>query len=145
MSTMQPKQIVRDFVEEAQCRGNLDSVESYLAPDFVDHSAMPGMPGTREGVRILFSLLWSAFPDLHAEIEDQIAEGDKVVTRKTFTGTHRGEFMGILPTGRRVQFEVIDILRVVDGRITDHWNLLDQLGLLRQLGALPAPAGPPSA
>ena len=82
-----------------------------------------------------------AFPDFRATILDQIAEGDKVVTRKVFHGTHEGELMGIPPTGREVEIQVIDIVRLADGRIVEHRNVVDRLGLLQQLGALPAPAG----
>jgi predicted ester cyclase len=73
-------------------------------------------------------------------IHDQIAEGDKVVTRKVFHGTHHGELMGVAPTGREVQIEVIDIVRVEGGQIVEHWNVVDRLGLLQQLGVLPEPA-----
>ena len=85
-----------------------------------------------------FTMFFTALPDLHAIIHDQVADEHKVVTRKTLRGTHRGDLMGIPPTGKTVAIEVIDILAVKDGKITDHWNLVDQLGLLKQLGALPS-------
>jgi predicted ester cyclase len=78
----------------------------------------------------------NAFPDFRAVIHDLIAEDDKVVTRKTFDGTHEGELLGIPPTGKEVTIELIDILRVADGEITDHWNVVDQLGLMQQLGVI---------
>jgi steroid delta-isomerase-like uncharacterized protein len=78
----------------------------------------------------------NAFPDFRAVIHDLIAEDDKVVTRKTFDGTHEGELLGIPPTGKEVTIELIDILRVADGKITDHWNVVDQLGLMQQLGVI---------
>ncbi len=131
------KALVRSFVEQAQSLGNLDAIEQYMSPDFVDHSNFPGIPPTRDGVRMLFTALWQAFPDLHATIHEQLAEGDKVMTRKTLSGTNKGPFMGVAPTGNAVAFDVIDILRVVDGKITDHWAVIDQLTLLRQLGAIP--------
>jgi predicted ester cyclase len=83
--------------------------------------------------------VFTAFPDMRAEIHDQVAEGDKVVTRKTFYGTQQGEFMGIPPTGKKVAFDVIDIFRIADGRILEHWFAGDMLGLMQQLGAVPAP------
>jgi steroid delta-isomerase-like uncharacterized protein len=141
MSTDSIRAFVRAFVEELQCKGNLDIIEQCMSTDFVDHSPLPGIPPTREGVRALFTGFWAAFPDLHAEIHTQIAEGDRVVTHKTLTGTHRAPFMGIPATDRRVSIEVIDILRVAEGKITDHWAVVDQLGMLQQLGALPAPTG----
>jgi predicted ester cyclase len=86
-----------------------------------------------------FAMFFNAFPDLHVVIHDQVAEGDRVVTRKTFHGTHQGDLIGIPATGRSVAFDVIDILRVQNGKITDHWNVVDQLGLMHQIGAIPAP------
>jgi steroid delta-isomerase-like uncharacterized protein len=133
------KQVVRDFVDEAQSRGNLAAIDEYLAPNFVDHSAMPGLPADREGVRALFGALRHAFPDLHAEIHEQVAERDRVVTRKTLSGTHRGDFFGVPATQRPVAFDVIDILRVEDGRLAEHWCVLDQFALMSQIGAIPAP------
>jgi steroid delta-isomerase-like uncharacterized protein len=130
------KIIVRRLIEEAQGRGNLAVIDELIAEDFVDHSAMPGLPPTRDGVRILFGALRAAFPDLAVRIDDQIAEGEKVVTRKTFSGTHRGEFMGVPASGNRVEFEVIDILTVRDEKIREHRLQFDQLSLLKQLGAL---------
>src|SRR4029078_4246013 len=116
-----------------------DAIDVYLAEDFVDHCPLPGMAGDREGVRALFSALWTAFPDLQATIHEQSAEGDKVMTRKTLAGTHSGPFMGLPPTGNRVAFDVIDILRLRDGKPVEHWNVVDQLALLRGVGALPKP------
>lgn len=139
MSTDSLRSFVRTFVEELQSKGNLDIIEQCMSPDFVDHSPLPGVPPTREGVRALFTGFWSAFPDLHAEIHAQIAEGDRVVTHKTLRGTHRAPFLGIPATDAPVAIEVIDILRVQDGKITDHWAVVDQLGMLRQLGALQEP------
>jgi steroid delta-isomerase-like uncharacterized protein len=130
------KIIVRRLIEEAQGKGNLAVIDELIADDFVDHSALPGLPPTRDGVRILFGALRTAFPDLAVRIDDQIAEGEKVVTRKTFSGTHRGEFMGAPPTGNRVTFEVIDILTVRDEKIREHRLQFDQFSLLKQLGAL---------
>ena len=142
MSTEENKALVRRFVDEAQSRGNLDAVDELLASDFVNHSAVPGLPTDRDGVKQIFTMFRTAYPDLRAVIHDQVAEGDRVVTRKTLHGTHRGELIGIPPTGKKVAIEVIDILRVVSGKITDHWNVVDQLGMLQQLGVVPAPDQP---
>jgi steroid delta-isomerase-like uncharacterized protein len=130
------KSLVRQFVEECQTRHNLGAIDQYMAPEFANHSAPPGLPTDREGVKMQFSMFFGAFPDLHAIIHDQVADDDKVVTRKTLRGTHQGEFMGLPPTGKTVDIAVIDILRVREGKITDHWNNVDQLGLMQQLGAL---------
>jgi predicted ester cyclase len=131
MSTEENKQTVRAFVVKAQCRGNLAAIDDYLAPEFVDHSPAPGLPGNREGVRALFSALWAAFPDLQATIHDQVAEGDKVATRKTLSGTHEGPLLGLPPTGRRVSFDVIDIVRLAEGKMLERWCVVDQLALVR--------------
>ena len=139
MSAEQNKALVRRIVDEAQSGHNLDVVDELLAADFVDHSVPPGLPPSREGVKMQFAMFFSAFPDLHVVIHNQVAEGDRVVTRKTFHGTHQGDLMGIPATGRSVAFDVIDILRVQNGKITDHWNVVDQLGLMHQIGAIPAP------
>jgi steroid delta-isomerase-like uncharacterized protein len=129
------KDMVRRLVDEAQGKGNFDIIDEMLAEDFVDHTPLAGLPPTREGVRILFGVLRSAFPDLQVAISEQIAEDERVVTRKTFHGTHGGEFMGLPPTGNPVSFEVVDILNIRGNRITEHRVVFDQLGLLRQLGA----------
>jgi len=140
MSTKQNRAIVRERVNgEMISQNQLDLVDEIFAESFVDHSATPGLPADREGVRMFFGALHAAFSGLHVTIEDQIAEGDKVVTRKTFHGTQTGDFFGIPTTGRTISFQVIDILRLQDGRVTDHWNVVDQLGLMRQLGVIPEP------
>jgi predicted ester cyclase len=134
------KQVVRRFVDEYQTAADEQAFAELLHPDVVDRSRPPGIADGAEGVRQQFAAFRAAFPDFRAAIHDQIAEGDKVVTRKVFHGTHRGELMGIAPTGREVQIEVIDIVRVEGGQIVEHWNVVDRLGLLQQLGALPEPA-----
>jgi steroid delta-isomerase-like uncharacterized protein len=133
----QNKTIVRRFVEEFQNGGNESAAEELLAADFVDHSPFPGVSPDREGVKRLFAALRQAFPDLRAKIHDQLAEKDRVATRKTFRGTHRGEFLGIAPTGRSVSFDVIDVVRIADGRIAEQWNVVDLMGLLQQIGPQP--------
>jgi steroid delta-isomerase-like uncharacterized protein len=132
--------IVRRFVDEYQTGGDESVAEEILADDFVDHSPFGPFAPDREGVKQLFAALRVAFPDLRAEIQDQFSQDDKVVTRKTFHGTNDGEFMGMPPTGKQVSFNVIDILRLRDGRFTEHWNVVDAMGLMQQLGAVPAPA-----
>lgn len=136
MSPEENKALVRRLVDEAQSQGNIGVVDELLADGFVDHSALPGFSPDRDGVKQLFAMFRAAFPDFRAVIHDQIAEGDKVVTRKTFHGTHEGAFFGIPATGKLVTIELIDILRVADGKITDHWNVVDQLGLMQQLGMI---------
>jgi steroid delta-isomerase-like uncharacterized protein len=129
------KALVRRLVDEGQSKGDLAVVDELLADDFVDHSPFPGLPPTRDGVKMLFGYLRSVFPDLHVRIDEQIADDEKVVTRKTFEGTHGAEFMGVPSTGRSVSFEVIDILTLRDGRICEHRVVFDQLGIRQQLTA----------
>ena len=130
--------VVRRFVDEYQGTGDERVALELLAPDFVDHSPFGPFSPDRDGVIGLFRMLRAAFPDLHATIHDQLVDRDKVVTRKTFHGTHRGEFMGMPATGRDVSFDVIDIVRVRDGLMVEHWNVVDALALMTRLGAVPA-------
>jgi steroid delta-isomerase-like uncharacterized protein len=138
MSLDQNKRIVRRLVDEAQNAGDLAVVDELLSEDFVDHTPMEGLPGNREGVRMLFAALREAFPDLKVDISEQIAEDDRVVTRKTFKGTHGGPFLGLPATGSSVRFEVVDILTIRERRICEHRVVLDKLSLMQQLGAIPA-------
>ncbi len=138
MSLEENKALVRRFVEEVQCQHNLAALDELCSPDFVDYSGMCNPP-TLEGVRTLFSGLFAAFPDLRFAIRQQLAEGDKVLTHKTLHATHLGPYMGIPATGRKVSVDVMDILTVADGRITEHWTVGDMLGMLQQLGVVPGP------
>ena len=143
MSTESHKALVRRLVDEVQNGGNIAAVDEIAAPTFVNHSAPPGMSSDREGVKQITLLFRQAFPDGVMTVEDMLAEGDLVATRKTFRGTHQGPFMGLAPTGKQVEIGLIDIVRVVDGRVTEHWNAVDNLGLLQQLGVLPPPGQAP--
>jgi steroid delta-isomerase-like uncharacterized protein len=135
MSAETNKAVVRRLIAEAQVEGKLATVDELFADDFVDHSPLPGLPPTRDGVKMLFAGMRAAFPDLNVRIDEQVADDEKVVTRKSFQGTHRGDFIGIPGTGRPIDFEVVDILTFRGGRIAEHRVIFDQLGLLRQLGA----------
>jgi predicted ester cyclase len=138
MSTEDNKALFRRWCEVIS-QNRLDRVEEIIAPDEVDHALPPGIPSGLEGVKQLFTLLHTAFPDLQIEIEDLIAEGDEVVGRVTARGTHEGEFMGIAPTGKPVSFNAIDVVRIARGKIVERWSQADNLALLQQLGAVPAP------
>jgi steroid delta-isomerase-like uncharacterized protein len=139
VSLEENKAVVRRWIEGGYGRGNLDLIEEMIAPDFVNRTPLPGQPPTREGVAGGVRGLRAAFPDLAVTIEEIVAEGDLVVTRDVSRGTHRGPFAGIPPTGRQVTVSRIAIFRVKDGRITEHWANVDMLGLMQQLGAIPAP------
>jgi steroid delta-isomerase-like uncharacterized protein len=137
VSTEENKALVRRFVDEVQSRGNIDALDEICSPEFVNHSAPPGVPSNCEGVKQLTAMFRQAFPDSYFTVEDMMAEGDKVATRKTFHGSHQGEFMGIPPTGRRVSMRLIDIVRIAGGRVVEHWSMGDNLGMMQQLGVIP--------
>lgn len=139
MSPEDNKALVRRFVDEVQSKGNTDLIDEICSPEFVNHSAPPGLPADLEGIKILTTMFKGAFPDSYFTVEDMIAEGDKVVTRKTFHGTHEGEFMGIPPSGRPVNVSLIDVVRISDGRVVEHWSVGDNLGMMQQLGVIPKP------
>jgi len=140
MSTEQNKALFRRLMEEVFDRGNISLIDELFAPDFVEHEELPpGIPAGSEGVKQLSTMFRSAFPDFKATIDDMIAEGDKVVVRGTWSGTHKGEFMGIAPTGKRVSFGVIDMVRIAGGKFVEHWGQMDNMGLMQQLGLIPAP------
>jgi steroid delta-isomerase-like uncharacterized protein len=131
------KSVIRRFVDEVQNKKDWDVYDELNGPEFVNHSAPPGIPSDREGGKIYLGAFLNAFPDCRFTVDDMIAEGDQVVTKKTFTGTHEAEFAGIPPTGKRVTLQFVDIMRVRDGRIVEHWLSMDQLSFMQQLGVIP--------
>jgi predicted ester cyclase len=133
---------LRQFIQDVVAGGDLARVDELMAPDFVEHEVLPpGLPQNRDGVKKLFAMLHGAFTNLEVSIEDEIVQGDKVVLRMTWRGNNSGEFVGIPATGRDVQFDVIDIARVANGKLVEHWGLLDQLSMLQQMGVVPQPGG----
>jgi len=112
--------------------------DELFADDFLDHTPQPGRTPDKDGARQLYKILRTAFPDFHAEIHWQLADGDRVTTYKTYHGTHRGGFLGVAPTGRKIQFETVDVMRVRNGKITEHWGVANLFSLMQQLGAWPA-------
>jgi steroid delta-isomerase-like uncharacterized protein len=142
MSPEENKAVVRRWFAETD-KGNLAVVEELCAPDYVDHNPpLPGMPAGNEGVRQANVALREAFPDTVHLIQDQIAEGDKVMTRLIGRGTFRGEILGIPPNGKVIEISGISVHRVVDGKLVEHWAQADLLGFLQQMGALPPPGQP---
>ena len=131
------KSLIRRLVEEIQNQHNVDAFDEFFAPSFVNYDPLPGLPGTLEGAKQLHRMLFTAFPDLKMIIHDQAAEGDRVWTRKTATGTHQGEFFGISATGKQVSWKIIDIMSIQNGKVTEHWVVADVLSLMQQLGAVP--------
>jgi steroid delta-isomerase-like uncharacterized protein len=134
------KALVRRYAEEVLNRKNLDLLDEIFAPGFVLHGADPDQVSGVEDLKQFFVMLHSGFPNFQVTIEDLFAaEGEKVVLRFTFRGTHQGEFMGIAPTGKQVTMSGIDIFGVADGKIAELWNEEDVLGMMRQIGAIPEP------
>jgi steroid delta-isomerase-like uncharacterized protein len=143
MSTEANKSILRRYFEEAWNRNQLDVLDDIVADNYVNHDpAVPGLPPGPDGLKAIMAGFRAAFPDLHFSIEDQIADGDKVATRWTMRGTHVGEFMGVPPSGKQIITTGMQIERVVDGQIVEHWRKSDDLGLMQQLGALAAAPAP---
>jgi steroid delta-isomerase-like uncharacterized protein len=126
--------VINRFIAEYQTAGDEAAAEELLAPDFVDHTPFPGFGKTREEVKRLFAVLRSSFPDLRVEVIDQIVDADRVATRKNFHGTHRGDFLGMPATGRAVTVQVMDIVRIAEGKIAEHWNVVGVGDLISQLG-----------
>ncbi len=131
MSLKENKAIVCEFIEAYNER-KLNLIDSFVSPDYVDHSNNVG----REGLKQLIAGGLNAFPDWHETIEDIIAEGDKVWVRLTYTGTHKGEFMGLSPTGKKIEAKAVDIYRIVNGKLAEYWNVTDNINILKQVGAI---------
>ncbi len=129
------KAIARRAIEGFN-RGELDAVTALVSADYVYHGPNGDLQGP-DGWKQLAEVYRAAFPDATMTIEDQIAEGDRVVTRTTATGTHRGDLGGIAASGRFVSVPIILIDRIVDGRIVETWEAFDQLGMFQQIGSLP--------
>jgi steroid delta-isomerase-like uncharacterized protein len=139
VSMEENKALTRRVIEEANSRGNLDVVDEFIASDYVLHTPTAPTREVRgtEGYKQLISMQRSAAPDLNFTVEDQIAEGENVVTRYSASGTHQEEFMDAAPTGNQVTTTGIVISRIVDGKIVEEWLEWDVLGLMQQLGAIP--------
>ena len=135
------KAVVRRNTEEVQGKGRFEVFEELFADDFVDHTTQPGMTPDKAGVRRLYTAMREAFPDFHADIHFQLADGDRVTTYKTYHGTHEGPFLGIAPTQRKISFETVDVMRVQNGKITDHWGVGNLLSLMQQIGGWAPLAG----
>jgi steroid delta-isomerase-like uncharacterized protein len=137
MSTDGNKELIRRFYNEVANQKNLAAIDELYAASAVEH--VPGSPPLdREGIKQFLGMVLTAFPDLHETIEDAIAEGDRVVTRSPYRGTHKGSFQGIPTTGKQVTITGIHLTRVVDGKMVEDWAGLDQLGMLQQIGVIPS-------
>ncbi|MCW4040624.1 MAG: ester cyclase [Candidatus Bathyarchaeota archaeon] len=131
MSLEENKALVRRFVEAYNNR-NLDVFDELLAPNYFDHTSQVD----REGLKQLMNMAFTAFPDFQEAIHDIIAEGDEVWARITFTGTHRGEWMGIAPTGKTVTTEMVDIFRIENGKLAEYRDVNNNVDFLKKLGLI---------
>ena len=133
------KATVQHLYEQLFNRGNLPVADEVIAPDFINHNTPPGSNRGPASMRQLITMLSTAFPDMHYTIEELVAEGDTVVARVTVSGTHRGPFQGIPPTGRSFRQDQMHFIRFRDGKVVEHRAVRDDLGVMRQLGVIPAP------
>ena len=134
----QNKELARRGIEEVWNRGNFAIFDEFVASDYIGHQPRAEVNGPEAGKQY-FAMLRRAFPDIHFTIEDQIAEGDKVVTRWTARATHTGAYQGIPPTGKQGVVTGITIDRIADGIFVEGWTNFDELGLMQHLGVIPAP------
>ncbi|XYI00144.1 ester cyclase [Sorangium sp. So ce1128] len=139
MSTHDLKSLYREYVETVWHKKNVDAAGDYFADDVVDHAAPPEQGPGLAGLKKTFAMFLEAFPDFRITIEDLIAEGDKLVARVSFTGTHRGAYHGIPATNRRVESGGTHIVRFVGKKVAEHWAHSDDLRTRQQLGLIPTP------
>lgn len=138
MSTESIKALARRIPLEAFNQGNKAIFDEVVAADANDHLPPPGLPPGREGYKQFVTVLHAAFPDIRYTVNEEVAEGDKIMHRTTARGTHRGEFLGIAPTGKQITWDEMHILRFANGKAVEHWGNVDQLSILQQLGVIPA-------
>ena len=142
MNTDENRAVLRRIVDEGLNGRSNDVLDETLDETLVDHDLPPGTPPGPAGTKGKIAYFVSAFPDVKFTFESDVAEGDKIAGRGYFTGTHRGDFQGIAPTGRRVRVKFHDVWRFENGKVVEYWGAADLLGLLQQLGALPGAIAP---
>jgi steroid delta-isomerase-like uncharacterized protein len=137
------KALVTEYCAEVLNKHDKLALPRYMSADEIDHTAPPGVPLGHEGAAMMFETYWTAFPAIRYEIDDMIAERDRVVIRAQLTGKHDGPFMGMPATGKAINVELIEMLRCADGKIVEHWGGIQDLALYSQLGMMPGapPAG----
>ena len=138
MSAEQQKAAAQNFVEKGLNQRDLSAFDTYFSPALTDHALPAGLPSGLEGRKMFGSALLAAFSDLHVHVEDLVADGDRVVIRYSVHGTHGGELMGIPPTGKPVSIGGMAIDRFENGQSVEHWEFYDQMGMMQQLGVIPA-------
>jgi steroid delta-isomerase-like uncharacterized protein len=136
-TTESNKEILRKFIEEVINQNRIDRANDLVVEDFVELDPLPGQRQGREGLKEVLGMMRAAFPDMHWAVEEMIAEGDTVVTRFAWTGTHRGEFLGVPATGRSVAVKGVVIDQLDGGKMTRSRILMDSLGMMQQLAVVP--------
>jgi steroid delta-isomerase-like uncharacterized protein len=134
MAATENKAVIRSFIEEVLNQGQLDRINDLVALDFVELDPLPGQEQGREGLKQVIAAFRTAFPDIHWVIEEIVAEEDKVFSRFTWHGTHRGEFFGVPATGKQITVKGMVVDRVVAGKMAESRILMNTLGMVRQLG-----------
>lgn len=139
MSAETNKSVSRRFLEDVFSQGKLNLVDELVTPNHVNSGpgALPGLPDGPDGGKMLVTVYRNAFPDIHFKVDEQIAEGDTVVTRWTGHGTHKGELMGVAPTGKSITVTGVIVDRFANGKIAETWGVFDQMGMLQQIGVMP--------
>ncbi len=135
------KEFARWYVEEVFNKHDLDKVLTCFAEDIYGHSLPAGVPNGIQGITIWFGALFGGFPDIHADVDDIIAEGDMVIYRGQMTLTHTGQFLVLPPTNKKAVVPVMEVWRIKDNKIVDHWGGIDTFGLMSQLGVIPPMGG----
>ncbi|HUJ17760.1 MAG TPA: ester cyclase [Nitrospirota bacterium] len=131
--------MAKRLAEEVFSKGKMDVFDEIFADSYVMHNMpVPNIPGTKEGFRKLVLATRHAFPDVQVHVDDMVAEGDFAVFHDHVEATSTGDFLGVPPSGGRIAWTEIHFLRIVDGKIVEHWTNFDQLGILMQLGAIPS-------
>ena len=134
------KTLVRSFIDEVMNKRQLDAVDRYLAPDFIEHN--PNLPQGRDGRKQFVAAVLAGFSDYRGEIVEILAEGDKVVVRTQWSGTQDGPFLGLPPSGNKVRFSTADFFRIANGKVAEHWDVVDSLPRAVALGLVPPPKVP---
>ena len=139
MSTTQGKSIVRRVLDEAFNQGNLTIVDELVTPDGISHHSSWGTPANRMGLKQLIAMFRTAFPDLVCTIEDEITQGNKIAAHWTMRGTHKGRFLGNPPTNKPILVQGLIYARIEKHQVVENWILVDEIGMLQQLGLVPSP------
>ena len=131
------KALMKRFNDEIMSQGKLEVIDELVSEDLVEHAAPPGVPANREGVRMFVQMFRDAFPDMKVTTIAVVVDGDEAWMHSSFTGTHKGELMGIPPTNKKVEVTQFDRVKFKDGKAIEHWGLSDDMGMMTQLGVAP--------